>query len=49
MEKKNHLDELSIAQLSEEQLQRLKQAESQLNQNGSDVYLIALEKEIPSG
>lgn len=44
MSKRNHLDELPIAHLSEEQLKQLQQAEAQINENGSDVYLIAFEK-----
>jgi len=44
MEKQNHLDELPIAELNEEQLQQLKEAEAQLNQGGDDVYLIAFQK-----
>lgn len=44
MDKHNHLDELPIANLNEEQLEQLKQAEAQLNQGGNDVYLIALQK-----
>jgi len=48
MEKRNHLDELPIASLTEEQLAQLKQAEEALNQAGSDVYLIAFQKETPS-
>ncbi len=46
--KQNHLDELPIASLTDEQLQHLKQAEEQLNQEGRSVYLIAFEKQAPS-
>ncbi|MFY0542671.1 hypothetical protein [Brevibacillus sp. H7] len=46
--KKNQLDELPIAALTDEQLNRLKQAEEQLNREGSEVYLIAFEKQAPS-
>jgi len=46
--KHNHLDELPIASLSEEQLQQLKQAEAELNREGKNVYLIAFEKQAPS-
>jgi hypothetical protein len=48
MEKKNHLDDLPIASLTDEQLRQLKQAEEQLNQSGEGVYLIALQKGTPS-
>lgn len=48
MDRKNHLDEMKIANLSEEQLRQLKQAEAQLNQGGEGVYLIAVQKETPS-
>jgi penicillin-binding protein-related factor A (putative recombinase) len=46
--KQNRLDELPIARLSEAQLQHLKQAEQQINQQGNGVYLIAFEKQAPS-
>ncbi|MGQ7278818.1 hypothetical protein ACT91Q_12675 [Brevibacillus thermoruber] len=46
--KQNRLDELPIARLTEAQLQQLKQAEQQINQQGSGVYLIAFEKQAPS-
>ncbi|WP_019122091.1 hypothetical protein [Brevibacillus massiliensis] len=47
MDKYNHLDQLPIAALTPEQLEKLRQAEEQLNQNqeGNTVYLIALSKE----
>jgi hypothetical protein len=47
MEKKNELNELPIAKLTDEQLQQLKQAEIRLNQSGNNVYLIAFQKETP--
>ena len=46
--KQNRLDELPIARLTEAQLQQLKLAEQQINQQGSGVYLIAFEKQAPS-
>jgi penicillin-binding protein-related factor A (putative recombinase) len=46
--KQNHLDELPIASLTDEQLQHLKAAEEQLSREGSGVYLIAFEKQAPS-
>ncbi|MFM1652156.1 hypothetical protein ACI7RC_08645 [Brevibacillus sp. B_LB10_24] len=45
MDKHNHLDQLPIAALTPEQLEKLRQAEEQLNQEGNTVYLIALAKE----
>lgn len=48
MENKNKLNELRIASLTDEQLEQLKQAEIRLNQSGTDVYLIAFQKETPS-
>ncbi len=45
MDKLNHLDELPIASLSSEQLTELKLTEERMNQEGSQVYLIAFEKE----
>lgn len=42
------LHELPIAQLTAEQLQRLKQAEEQINSDGHHVYLIAYAKQAPS-
>jgi hypothetical protein len=47
--KQNRLDELPIARLTEAQLQQLKQAEQQINEQGSGVYLIAFEKQAPHG
>ncbi|MBY0086687.1 hypothetical protein HPY28_19950 [Brevibacillus sp. HB1.2] len=44
----NRLSELPIAQLTAAQLQQLKQAEEQINTEGPNVYLIALEKQSPS-
>ena len=44
MEKYNHLDELPIAALNEEQLKQLKQTELELNTGGNEVYLIAFQK-----
>lgn len=44
----NRLNELSIAQLTAVQLQQLKQAETEINQEGENVYLIAFEKQAPS-
>jgi hypothetical protein len=44
----NRLNELPIAQLTATQLQQLQQAEKEINDKGSDVYLIAFEKQAPS-
>ncbi|GED33367.1 hypothetical protein [Brevibacillus centrosporus] len=44
----NRLHELPLAQLSNAQLQQLKQAEEQINSDGQNVYLIAYEKQAPS-
>ncbi|MEJ8543964.1 hypothetical protein [Brevibacillus borstelensis] len=46
--KQNNLDELPIAQLSEQQLQHLRAAEEEITKEGADVYLIAFEKQAPS-
>ncbi|QQE75543.1 hypothetical protein KDJ56_06135 [Brevibacillus composti] len=46
--KYNRLDELPIANLTEQQLQQLQAAEKELLKEGSDVYLIAFEKPAPS-
>jgi hypothetical protein len=46
--KQNHLDELPLAKLTDEQLQQLKATEEQLNREGRGVYLIAFEKQSPS-
>jgi penicillin-binding protein-related factor A (putative recombinase) len=46
--KQNHLDELPIAKLTDEQLRHLKATEEQLNREGRGVYLIAFEKQAPS-
>ncbi|WP_176560309.1 hypothetical protein [Brevibacillus dissolubilis] len=45
MDKKNHLDRIPLAELNDQQLQHLQQLEQQLNQEGSEVYLIAFSKE----
>jgi len=44
MEKKNNLDQLPIAALNNEQLAELQRTEERLNQEGSNVYLIAFQK-----
>ncbi|CAM5784920.1 MULTISPECIES: hypothetical protein [Brevibacillus] len=46
--KQNKLDELPIAKLSEQQLQHLRAAEEEITKEGTDVYLIAFEKQAPS-
>ncbi len=45
MEKRNHLDELPIANLNDKQLEVLRNVEQRLNQEGNPVYLIAFEKQ----
>ncbi|WP_167577999.1 hypothetical protein [Ammoniphilus sp. YIM 78166] len=44
MDKFNHLDEVPLADLTEQQLQILQEAESNLNEEAEDVYLIAFRK-----
>ncbi|USG67175.1 hypothetical protein NDK47_07770 [Brevibacillus ruminantium] len=44
----NHLDELPIANLTEQQLQQLREAEKEMTKDGTDIYLIAFEKRAPS-
>ncbi|MGC5328424.1 hypothetical protein [Brevibacillus sp. SYSU BS000544] len=45
MGKLHALDELPLANLDKNQLDELKKAEAQLNQEGDQVYLIAFKKE----
>lgn len=45
MGKLNGLDELPLANLDKNQLDELKKAEEQLNQDGDPVYLIAFKRD----
>jgi hypothetical protein len=42
------LGELPLAELTNDQLQQVQQAEEKLNQDGKNIYLIAFEKQAPS-